>query len=133
MRTHRVATLVVGAAILVLLAGCGGGGGGTPDPVVGTWEAYQVSDSLYGPRVGIEQFGITITITLRSNKTWSAVGSAPGVPTESSSGTWSRSGNDYTITDPNDPPPDILRLRGSELYMVDYVDTTLLWVWFRKV
>ncbi len=121
---------------VVLIAGCGGGGGGTPsqDFIVGTWEAYALSDSYSGAKVPVEEMGIFYTATFTTAGTWTDFGTMPGMPPHSGAGTWAKVGEEeYMLYEVGEDPVTWHR-EGSQIYEVGLVEGFgLLWIWLHKV
>ena len=131
--TGKWVWLLIGAVVVMVVVGCGGGGSSSSqDFIVGTWDAYALSDSFSGDKVAIEEAGISYRLVVSANGTWVDYGSAPGVPPYSGSGTWFRQGDDYIIYEPG--LDDVMLYReGSELYQVEWIDGFgLVWVWYHR-
>ena len=118
--------------VVVLIGGCGGGGTGTvQDFIVGTWELYALSASFSGPKVPIEEFGVSLNVTFDADHSWQSIGSGVGVPPETSAGTWAASGDDYIIHESGEPDYMIHRY-GSQFWQAEEINGAIYWGWFRK-
>ncbi len=95
---------------LLLFSACGDDDptGPEADSIVGVWKA-ETNTTSYGSLTNpdsteVTTFGsdISFTLTISADNTWTAVFVGFGL-TDSSSGTWSLSGNTLTIKEPGEP------------------------------